>query len=52
MPQFLMGMVHFFDTSRKARYTDLNTASSVGKDSLFLVYFLILPFRFSMRFVV
>jgi hypothetical protein len=51
MPQFLMGMVHFFDTSLKARYTDLITASSLGKDSLFLVYFLILPLRFSIRLV-
>lgn len=52
MPQFLMGIVHFFVTSLKARYTDLNTASSLWKESLFSVYFLILPLRFSIRLVV
>ena len=35
-----------------AKYTDFMTASSVGNDNLFLVYFLIFPLRFSIRFVV
>lgn len=52
MPQFLIGIVHFFEASLRAKYTDFITASSVGNDSLFFVYFLIFPFRFSMRFVV
>ncbi len=52
MPQFLMGMDHFLVASLVAKYTDFITASSVGKESLFFVYFLIFPFRFSIRLVV
>ena len=48
MPQFLMGMDHFLVASLVAKYTDFITASSVGKESLFLVYLRIFPLRFSM----
>lgn len=51
-PQFLMGIVHFLVLSLNAKNTDFITASSVGKESLFFVYFLIFPFRFSIRLVV
>ena len=52
MPQFLMSMDHFLVASLVAKYTDFITASSVGKESLFYVYLLIFPFRFSIRLVV
>lgn len=52
MPQSLIGMVHFFVFSCTAKNTDFMTASSVGYDNLFLVFFLIFPFRFSMMLVV
>tara|TARA_S200002703_G_C3778348_1_gene239726 strand:+ start:142 stop:333 length:192 start_codon:yes stop_codon:yes gene_type:complete len=51
MPQFLMGMDHFFVASLVAKYTDFITASSVGKESLFLVYFLIFPFRLDLLYL-
>jgi len=51
-PQSRIGMVHFLVASFTDRNTDFMTASSVGKESLFLVYFLIFPFRFSMIFMV
>jgi len=52
MPQFLIGIDHFLVASLVAKYTDFITASSVGNDNLFFVYFLIFPLRFSMRLVV
>lgn len=52
MPQFRIGIVHFLVASVKAKKVDFIIASSVGKESLFLVYFLIFPLRFSIRFVV
>ena len=44
--------VHFFSISISDRYTIFFTASSEGNESFDFVYFLIFPFRFSMRFVV
>ena len=38
-------IVHFLVGSFVAKYTDFITASLVGTESLFLVYFLILPFK-------
>src|SRR5690625_7995039 len=46
IPQLRIGFVHFLVDFRKARKTDFLTASSVGNDSLFLVYFLILSLKF------
>ena len=51
-PQFEIGIVHFFSISISERYTVFFTASSEGNDSFDFVYFLIFPFRFSMRLVV
>ena len=51
-PQLVIGIVHFFSISIKEWYTIFFTASSEGNESFDLVYFLIFPFRFSMRFVV
>ena len=42
----------FFSISISDRYTIFFTASSEGNESFDFVYFLIFPFRFSMRFVV
>ncbi len=41
MPQSLIGMVHFFVASFNVKNVDFKTASSVGNESLFLVYFVI-----------
>ncbi|GEM_PF-5784015 len=43
-----MGIVHFLEISLKAKYTNFNTASSLGNDSLFFVYLRIFPLMFSM----
>lgn len=51
-PRFLIGIVHFFSISCNAGHTDLRKASSVGNDILVLVYFRILPLRFSIRLAV
>ena len=51
-PQLWSAVVHFFEASMTAKYTSLNSESSVGKLDLFLVTFLIYLFRFSMAFVV
>ena len=50
--QLWISIAHFLVASFKARYTDFNTASSVGKDILFWVYFRIFPLRFSIKLVV
>ena len=50
--QFQIGWYHFFSISLMARQTDFFNALSFGNDSLFLVYFLIFPFRFSIRLVI
>ena len=50
-PQFLIGIDHFLVASLVVKYTDFITAPSVGKDSLFLVYLRIFPFRFSISLV-
>ena len=51
-PQFEIGIAHFFSISISERYTVFLTASSEGNESFDFVYFLIFPFRFSMRLVV
>ena len=48
----IIGCVHFFSISISERYTVFFTASSEGNESFDFVYFLIFPFRFSMRLVV
>ncbi|EDS16593.1 hypothetical protein BACSTE_00405 [Bacteroides stercoris ATCC 43183] len=48
MKEFIGGI----SISIRARYTIFFTASFDGNERFDLVYFLIFPFRFSMRFVV
>lgn len=47
-----MGWVHFFSISIRDRKTVFFTASSDGNEGFDFVYFLSLPLRFSIRFVV
>lgn len=51
IPQFLMDIDHFWWLPLQPN-TDFITASSVVNDNLFLVYFLIFPFKFSIGLVV
>ena len=37
--QFCMGIVHFFEAFRNARYNNLNAASSFGNEPLILMIF-------------
>ena len=50
--QFEIDIVHFFSTSIGERYMVFFMVSSEGNESFDFVYFLIFPFRFSMRLVV
>jgi len=44
-----MGIDYFLVASLKAKKVDFIMASSVGNDSLFLVYFLIFPLRLDLQ---
>ena len=52
MRRLLKGIDLFLVTFLTAKYTDIITVTSARNNSLFLVYFLILPFRFPISLVV